>query len=164
MNLKPIPNYEGLYSLDLNNNQVFGHKKKKYLKPTTNDKRYYEMKLYKNNKGKIFKLHRLIYETYNGSIPDKMEIDHIDNDRQNNNIENLRVVTHSENQWNRKTQKNNLSTGYKCIYKTKHNTYKVQITINKKVIYYKTFKTLEEAIINRDIKLKELHGEYANLG
>ena len=26
MNLKEIPDYEGLYSFDLNNNQVYGHK------------------------------------------------------------------------------------------------------------------------------------------
>ena len=31
MNLKEIPDYEGLYSFDLNNNQVYGHKRK-YMK------------------------------------------------------------------------------------------------------------------------------------
>ena len=30
MNLVPIKDYEGLYSFDLNNNQVYGHKIKKY--------------------------------------------------------------------------------------------------------------------------------------
>ena len=80
-----------------------------------------------------------------------------------NNNENLRLVTNQQNQWNSKTQKNNLSTGHKCITKTKWNTYKVQIYKNGKV-YRKTFKTLEEAILNRNIKLKEFHGQYANLG
>ena len=42
-----------------------------------------------------------------------MFIDHIDNNRQNNNIENLRLATNSQNMCNSKTQKNNLSTGYK---------------------------------------------------
>ena len=50
---------------------------------------YYEIKLSKNNKPKIFKLHRLIYQVHYGIIPDKMQVDHIDNNRQNNNIENL---------------------------------------------------------------------------
>jgi len=164
MNLKPIPNYEGLYSLDLNNNEVYGHKHKKYKQKRLRYKGYYEIKLCKNSKKKIFKLHRLIYEVYYGTIPDKMQVDHIDNNKQNNNIENLRLVTNQQNQWNRKTSKTNLSTGHKCITKTKWNTYKVVISKNKKTVYRKTFKTLEEAILNRDIKLKEIHGEYANFG
>jgi len=93
-----------------------------------------------------------------------MQVDHIDNNKQNNNIENLRLVTNQQNQWNRKTSKTNLSTGHKCITKTKWNTYKVVISKNKKTVYRKTFKTLEEAILNRDIQLKIHHGEFYNLG
>ena len=163
MNLKEIPNYPN-YSLDLNNNEVYSNYKKGYLKKRINYKGYYEIELSKNNKQKIFKLHRLIYEVYYGTIPDKMQVDHIDNNRQNNNIENLRLVTNQQNSFNQKTAKNNLSTGHKCIYKTKWNTYQVQIRKNNKVFYKKTFKTLEEAILNRDIQLKIHHGEYYNLG
>ena len=162
MNLKPIPNYEN-YSLDLNNNEVYSNYKKGYLKPNILKNGYYVIELSKNSKRKAFLLHRLVYEAYNGSIPDKIQVDHIDNNRQNNNIENLRLVTNSQNQMNSKTRKNNL-LGYKNITKTEYNTYKVQIRINKKTVYRKTFKTLEEAILNRDIKLKEFHGEYYNLG
>jgi len=164
MNLKPIPNYEGLYSLDLNNNEVYGHKHKKYKQKRLRYKGYYEIKLCKNSKTKNFQLHRLVYQAHYGIIPNKMQVDHIDNNRQNNNIENLRLVTNQQNQWNSKTQKNNLSTGYKNIYKRKNNTYQVRIRINNKMVYCKTFKTLEEAILNRDIKLKEIHGQYANFG
>ena len=163
MNLKEIKDYPN-YSLDLNNNEVYSNYKKGYLKPNTHEKGYYEIHLCKNSKKKIFKLHRLIYEVYYGTILDKMQVDHIDNDKQNNNIENLRLVTNQQNMWNTKTYKNNLSTGYKCIYKTKWNTYRVRIRKYNKEIYCKIFKTLDEAIINRDIKLKELHGEYVNLG
>jgi len=165
MNLKPIPNYEGLYSFDLNTNQVYGHKRNKYLKPQLengNNGGYYQISLCKNNKIYRPKLHRLIYEIYNGTIPDKMQVDHINRIRTDNRIENLRLVTNSQNQMNTKTRKNNVSTGYKCISKTKYNTYTVTIKMNKKVVYYKCFKTLEEAILNRNIKLKEFHGEYAN--
>ncbi len=161
MNLKPIPNYEGLYSLDLNTNQVYSHYLKRYKKLNTHNDGYFEIHLYKNNKQKIFKLHRLIYEIHNGTIPDKMCIDHIDNNKQNNNIENLRLATKQQNKMNTKTQKNN-SSGHKCIYITKNNTYKVLIRLYKKCVYCKTFKILEEAIINRNIKLKELHREFAN--
>jgi len=163
MNLKPIPNYQGLYSLDLNNNEVYGHKRKKYKKLKLHKYGYYYITLCKNNKIKNFLIHRLIYQAHNGTIPEKMCIDHIDNNPQNNNIENLRVATNSQNNMNIKTKKNNLS-GYKNIYKTKCNTYMVQIIKNKKKVYCKIFKTLEEAILNRDIQLVLIHGEYANLG
>ena len=164
MNLVPIKDYEGLYSLDLNNNEVYSHYRNKYKKKLIHKDGYYEFNLCKNSKRKKFKLHRLIYEAHYGTIPDKMIIDHINGIRTDNNIENLRLVTNQQNCFNQKTAKNNLSTGYKCIYKTKYNTYKVEIKINKKIVYSKTFKTLEEAILNRDIQLKIHHGEYYNLG
>ena len=163
MNLVPIKDYEN-YSLDLNNNQVYTHKYKRYLKPDLNNTGYYQIKLNKNNKQKTFKLHRLIYESHFGSIPEGMCIDHIDNNPQNNNIENLRLATLSQNSWNSKTPTNNLSTGYKNITKTKSNTYRVKIKKNNKIVYHKTFKTLEEAILNRDVNLVLHHSEFHNLG
>jgi len=164
MNLKEIKNYENLYSFDLNTNEVYGHKHKKYKKPYLHKNGYYQIQLYKNSKPKIFKLHRLIYQAHFGTIPDKMQVDHIDNNPKNNNIENLRLATNQQNSFNQKVRKNNLLTGYKCITKTKYNTYQVRIGKNNKVVYRKTFKTLEEAILNRDIQLKIHHGEYHNLG
>ena len=163
MNLVPIKDYENLYSFDLNNNQVYGHKHKKYLKPQFNS-RYFKIGLNKNNKKKKFQLHRLVYEAYNGTIPEGLCIDHMDNNPKNNNIENLRLANRSQNSHNRKVRKNNLSTGYKNIRLTKFNTYTVSINKNKKTVYNKTFKTLEEAIINRDIQLKLIHQEFHNLG
>ena len=116
------------------------------------------------DKVKKFQLHRLIYEVYNGKIPEGMLIDHIDNNKTNNNIDNLRLATDSENNCNKKVNKNNLSTGYKNISLTKWNSYDVKITKNKKIVYRKNFKTLEEAIENRDIQLVLIHGEFHNLG
>lgn len=44
-----------------------------------------------------FYAHRLIWEHVNGSIPAGMSIDHINGDRADNRISNLRLVTHQEN-------------------------------------------------------------------
>ena len=41
--------------------------------------------------------HRKVWEEHNGEIPDGLVIDHIDRDRKNNDISNLRVVTVKEN-------------------------------------------------------------------
>ena len=163
MNLKAIEGYENLYSFDLNNNQVYSHISKKYIKPFLNNG-YIVVRLYKNAKQKKIYFHRLVYELYHGTLPENMCIDHIDNNKLNNNITNLRLATYSQNGMNRKAQKNNLSTGYKCITITKHNNYQVRIYKNKKVVYNKTFKTLEEAINNRDLNLKIIHGDFYNFG
>lgn len=41
--------------------------------------------------------HRLVWETFKGKIKEGLEIDHIDGDKHNNKLENLRTVTRSEN-------------------------------------------------------------------
>ena len=73
----------------------------------------------------------------------------------------MRVATHSENICNISTPKTNTS-GYKNIRKI-GNSFQVTITKNKKK-YCKSFKTLKEAILHRDMKLIELHGKFACRG
>lgn len=46
---------------------------------------------------KPYSVHRLVYETFVGPIPERMVIDHIDGNKENNNVENLRCITQSEN-------------------------------------------------------------------
>ena len=53
-----------------------------------------------NNYRKKFLVHRLVYEAFNGKIPEGYTIDHIDQNKLNNKIENLRWVTKSENRLN----------------------------------------------------------------
>ena len=43
------------------------------------------------------RLHRVVYEAYGGKIPVGFEIDHIDGNKHNNDITNLRAITRSEN-------------------------------------------------------------------
>ena len=47
--------------------------------------------------GKYVSLARFVWSAFNGEIPEKMEIDHIDTDKDNNNLSNLRLVTRTEN-------------------------------------------------------------------
>lgn len=42
-------------------------------------------------------VHRIVWETFNGLIPDGMQIDHKNNDRTDNRLDNLQIVTSSEN-------------------------------------------------------------------
>jgi len=148
------------YKFNLNTNEVFNIKHKKYLINTLNNKGYYSIKLYINKKThNTISLHRLVYQVNNPNEDiSKLEIDHIDRDKSNNNIENLRVATSSQNCSNRATRIDNTS-GYKNITK-RGNSYRLEITKDKKK-YCKSFNSLEEAILHRDMKLNELHEKFA---
>ncbi|QBQ80890.1 putative HNH endonuclease [Escherichia phage vB_EcoS_MM01] len=58
---------------------------------------------------KAYLCHRIIWEMHNGIIPEGMEIDHINHIRDDNRIENLRLVSRLENHRNRSKPKNNKS-------------------------------------------------------
>ena len=57
-------------------------------------------RLFKHDGGRFYE-HRVIWEMHNGPIPDGLVIDHIDRNPRNNSIENLRVVTQSQNHLNK---------------------------------------------------------------
>jgi len=65
-------------------------------------------------KGKQYKAHRIVYALFNGRFPDG-EIDHINRNRGDNRIENLRVVSRVENVRNT-TKKINKDTGVVGVY------------------------------------------------
>jgi hypothetical protein len=102
---------------------------------------------------KTYKVHRIIYEIFNGPIPEGYVIDHIDRNKNNNIIENLRLATISQNLFNTsKTIKN--STGYKGVrYSSHYEGYYAQIMVNGKQKHLGVFKTPEEAA-------KQLQGEF----
>ena len=57
---------------------------------------YYYVDLWENNKCKKMQLHRIIAEAFIPNPEDKPTVDHVDGDRKNNRIDNLRWATYSE--------------------------------------------------------------------
>ena len=55
-------------------------------------------------------VHKVVYETFVGEIPDGMEIDHINTIKTDNRIENLRCVKHKVNMNNSATKNNMIRT------------------------------------------------------
>lgn len=53
-------------------------------------------------------------------------------------------------------------TGYKNIYKAR-KSYRVQIMLKGKIVYNKTYKSLNAAILGRNKQLKIWHGDFANV-
>jgi hypothetical protein len=72
-------------------------KKEKILKPIHHIAGY----LYININSKFILIHKLMAYTFIGPRPDGLEIDHIDRNKLNNQLDNLRYCTHSENNINR---------------------------------------------------------------
>lgn len=120
-----------------------------------NNKNYVIIKLHK----KYYLAHRVIFAMHYGYMP--TEIDHIDCNKLNNKIENLREVTREQNQWNRKVQLNN-SSGSKGVYWHKRDEcWRVQLRFNKKVNYLGSFKDFELAELVALEARNKYHGNFA---
>ena len=68
--------------------------------------------------------HRLIWEMFNGSIAEGLQIDHINGIRDDNRINNLRLVTNAQNQLNSKLKPSN-KLGIKGVYKSSKNRWSI---------------------------------------
>ena len=89
-------------------------------------------------------------------------VDHIDNNKENNNVINLRMATKNENVFNTKLYKTNI-LGYKGIsYKNDMKKYRARIFMNGKECLIGYYANIDEAVIARYKKAKELQGEYIN--
>jgi hypothetical protein len=58
---------------------------------------YYEVALFLNGSRHIRSVHRLVWSSFFGEIPDGYHVNHIDGDKSNNALSNLECVTPAEN-------------------------------------------------------------------
>lgn len=108
--------------------------------------------------GHLCKAHRLAWFYVYGIWPRSM-IDHIDGDRDNNRITNLREATNGQNKAAAGPQRNN-ALGVKGVSRD-HYGYRAQIKSGGKKIYLGWFKTLEQASLAYQDAAKRLHGQFA---
>ena len=122
----------------------WGHSKT----PSIDKDGYLRLGLYDaDKKQKWLLVHRLVALAFIPNPENKPEIDHIDRNKYNNLIHNLRWVDDSEQALNRNNPIG--ESGQRNIYKNKGG-YIVRIRRYDKFIYRKHFKTLPEAIKARD--------------
>lgn len=92
---KDFSNYE-VYE----DGHIWSKKRKKFLKPSTTRDGYQTVNLY-DNEGKLHfeRLHKVIYFAVNGlwEYPNGMQINHKDEEKTNNHISNLELVTPKQN-------------------------------------------------------------------
>ena len=134
---RQIENYEGLYDIS-NYGQVYSYKRKILLKHTI--RKYDIVGLIKDGKKKQYKVHRLVALAFINNPNEYPEIDHIDRNKQNNYVDNLKWCNRSMNMLNVSTRIDN-KLKEKYIRKTR-NRYEVRC---RRLNIRKGFKTLEEA-------------------
>lgn len=89
--------------------------------------------------GVDFDLHRIIYVYHHGDIPIGLDIDHKDRIRNNNDINNLRLLTRSQNNLN--SERSISAKGYWMDGKK----FRVQVSVDGKKKHIGNFKTEQEA-------------------
>lgn len=171
---KDIPGYEGLYQASNLGNikSIFNNKILKFGVSTNN---YYTVNLWKNKKSKHYRVHTLIAITFLNHTPNKqiIVIDHIDNNKTNNRLENLQLISQRHN-----SNKDKLlpKSGVRGVYwSTINKKWQVRLRINGKkknilyhdnkeycgYVYKEASKIIDENKHNKTTdELKELIKEY----
>ena len=157
LTIKGYPNYE-VSICGMARNVIT----KRILKPAITGNGYYGVVLC-NGKRKTHKIHRLVANAFIPRVDTtKTYVDHIDNNRINNTISNLRWCNFQENHFNRQLSSKNTS-GIKGVSWDKHRQKWIAfIKVNQKYYNLGRFANIDDAKQMRQLKAKELFGEYIN--
>ena len=109
----------------------------------------------RDTKKKNYFMHKEILSTHK-------IVDHRDRDGLNNQKNNLRIATYSQNNMN-KSKKHECSSRFVGVCLLPNGLWKSAINKNRKTIYIGTFHNEADAALAYDKKAKKLHGEFANL-
>ena len=138
---RDIEGYEGLYQVsdfgDVRRLAGNGCKKTRVLKPAKYGCGYLYVNFCKNNKVKKHKIHRLVATAFIPNLYNLPEVNHIDEDKTNNRVDNLEWCTSKQN-CNHGTRNERIADalrGMKCPYVTEAKSKKVlQLTLDGKIV------------------------------
>ena len=144
--------------------RVRNSKTGKILKLRLDRAKYYEVGLYNEKTHRNFNVHHLVAREFLETPLDnscKYDVDHIDNNRLNNKVNNLRWATHQQNTMNKAKTTTKTTSKYKGVWK--ESKWRAGIKHNYKTIHLGYFETEEEAARAYNAKATELFGELAKL-
>ena len=125
------------------------------IKPTVSTNGYIVISLL----GKLYAAHRIAWCLVHGDWP-KAHLDHINRQRADNRLSNLREATNTENLQNMGLMSNNTS-GYKGVsYQKSNRKWLCQISIGSKRVFLGLYTTAEEASIAYESAAKLHHGNF----
>ncbi len=112
-------------------------------------------------RGHHYGQHRVVWKMVRGEDPGALDVDHIDRDRANNRIENLRLASRGKNCMNGPRRATNKS-GYKGVHWHKAcRMWVAKISVDKKRLHLGYFSTPELAHAAYVKAAAEAHGEFA---
>lgn len=138
------------YNIDIKNNSIFSFRQKKFLKLSKTNDGYIRCSVTDDKGNRYYRFHQLVYCIINEMTKDefpidengvKYEIDHIDNNKENNSPENLRLVS-KKVQMNNEITLKTLSKGTKKQMSKQENRDKISNALknrpdkSKKVLQY----------------------------
>lgn len=140
---RDVVGYEGLYQVSnlgrvksleryvKNSKNGFSLKRERLLTLTKDNKGYFRAKLSKDGTSKPYRVHRLVAVAFIPNKSNLLEVDHIDANRTNNSVSNLRWVNHRQN----------INNPNGCGFGERHYRARKIINLDTKQI----FSTIEEA-------------------
>ena len=143
--------------------RVTNTKTGRILKPGTSVPGYLFVILSKNGKKKLHYIHKLVAREWRANPDERPCVDHVDNDKTNNNHENLRWATKSENSMNMKKHVDG-SSAYKGVsWHKKANKWSGQIRVGNVKHHLGLFVNEREAAEAYNTAAVEHYKEFAKL-
>lgn len=144
---RDIPEYEGIYQVS-NDGRVKSLKRPKVredriIKGLLGNHGYNQVHLSKNGVVKAFRVHQLVATVFLGHKPNgyTMVVDHINNKKLDNRVENLQLISHEENVSKGNSLKENSSSYLGVSWNKQKRKWQSNICIEGKKIYLGYFDT-----------------------
>lgn len=155
---KDVLGYEGLYQIS-NKGFIYSCVSDKILKNHIGTTGYYFVNLYKDKTALNHRVHKLVAINFLNHIANGFEevIDHIDNDKLNNDVSNLQITTNRINSCKDRKSK----SGHYNIYKN-NSAWIVRMRVDGIKKTFGTFKNIDDAINKRDLVLSFIDNKSKN--
>ena len=157
---------KGCDNYEVSNMGQIRNSKGKIMSLSNNGRGYLRCGLRQNNEYQCMYIHRAVAQAFlTATSEDQNEVDHIDKDKSNNCVSNLRWATRSQNNSNiSESRHKNKACKYKGVtFMNNKLMFRARVVKDKKEYFIGSFKTEVEAAKAYNVKALELFGEFACL-